>query len=75
VTWRLGRLLLLTIPFPGLVLNQGVVKFGDLLFNIRIGTLRIFSIITFISFVVLVGASCCGGEDGVDTRTLEPDPG
>lgn len=50
------RLLLLTIPFPGLVLNQGVVKFGDLLFGIRIGTLRIFSIITFISFVVLAGA-------------------
>lgn len=47
-------LLLLTIPFPGLMLNRGIVKFGDLVFSIRIGTLRIFSIITFVSFVVLV---------------------
>lgn len=50
-----SRLLLLTIPFPGIALNQGIVKFGDFLFNIRVGTLRIFSVITLISFVVLVG--------------------
>jgi len=46
-------LLLMTIPFPGLMLNRGIVKFGDLVFNIRIGTLSIFSVITFVSFVVL----------------------
>ncbi|KAG1697765.1 hypothetical protein V7S43_016323 [Phytophthora oleae] len=47
-------LLLMTIPFPGLMLNRGIVKFGDFVFNIRIGTLSIFSVITFVSFVVLV---------------------
>uniref|UniRef100_H3G6Y1 BAP29/BAP31 transmembrane domain-containing protein n=2 Tax=Phytophthora ramorum TaxID=164328 RepID=H3G6Y1_PHYRM len=46
-------LLLMTIPFPGLVLNRGIVKFGDLVFSIRIGTLSVFSVITFVSFVVL----------------------
>ncbi|RMX65747.1 hypothetical protein DD238_003620 [Peronospora effusa] len=43
----------MTIPFPGLMLNRGVVKFGDFVFNIRIGTLSIFSVITAVSFVVL----------------------
>nr|AAN31498.1 unknown [Phytophthora infestans] len=47
-------LLLMTIPFPGLMLNRGIVKFGDVVFNIRIGTLSVFSVITFVSFVVLV---------------------
>ncbi|GAB9472578.1 unnamed protein product [Globisporangium polare] len=46
-------LLLLTIPFPSLLLNKGIVKFGDLVFNIRVGTLSVFSIITTISFIVL----------------------
>ncbi|CAI5705749.1 unnamed protein product [Peronospora effusa] len=46
-------LFLMTIPFPGLMLNRGVVKFGDFVFNIRIGTLSIFSVITAVSFVVL----------------------
>lgn len=50
------RLLLLTIPFPSLLLNKGIVKFGDLVFNIRVGTLSVFSIITTISFIVLCGA-------------------
>lgn len=49
------RLLLLTIPFPSVLLNKGIVKFGDLVFNIRVGTLSIFSIITTISFIVLCG--------------------
>lgn len=53
---RVCRLLLLTIPFPSLLLNKGIVGFGDLVFSIRVGTLRIFSIITVISFIVLVGA-------------------
>ena len=48
------RLFLLTIPFPGLLLNRGIVQFGDFVFNIRIGTLSIFSVITAVSFVVLV---------------------
>ncbi|KUF91635.1 hypothetical protein AM588_10007874 [Phytophthora nicotianae] len=39
-------LLLMTIPFPGLMLNRGIVKFGDFVFNIRIGTLSVFSVIT-----------------------------
>ncbi|POM78510.1 Hypothetical protein PHPALM_3955 [Phytophthora palmivora] len=47
-------LLLMTIPFPSLMLNRGIVKFGDFVFNIRIGTLSVFSVITFVSFVVLV---------------------
>ncbi|GLE01411.1 hypothetical protein PINS_up010241 [Pythium insidiosum] len=47
-------LLLLTIPFPGLMLNRGIVKFGDLMFSLRIGTLSIFTLITVISFLSLV---------------------
>ncbi|KAF4321065.1 hypothetical protein BBO99_00004447 [Phytophthora kernoviae] len=35
------------------MLNRGIIKFGDLVFNIRIGTLSVFSIITTVSFVVL----------------------
>ncbi|KAG6612220.1 uncharacterized protein IUM83_14968 [Phytophthora cinnamomi] len=46
-------LLLMTIPFPGVMLNRGIVKFGDVVFNIRIGTLSVFSVITAVSFVVL----------------------
>ncbi|KAJ0398442.1 hypothetical protein ATCC90586_005085 [Pythium insidiosum] len=48
------QLLLLTIPFPGLMLNRGIVKFGDVLFNVRIGTLSVFTLITVISFLSLV---------------------
>ncbi|TYZ65596.1 hypothetical protein PybrP1_005828 [[Pythium] brassicae (nom. inval.)] len=44
-------LLLLTIPFPVMMLNKGIVKFGDVVFNIRVGTLSIFTIITTISFI------------------------
>ena len=44
----------MTIPLPSLLLNRGVVKFGDFVFNIRIGTLSVFSVITAISFVVLL---------------------
>ncbi|DAZ94969.1 TPA: hypothetical protein N0F65_000064, partial [Lagenidium giganteum] len=47
-------LLLLTIPFPGLLLNRGIVKFGDVLFNVRIGALSVFSVITMVSFLALV---------------------
>lgn len=53
------RLLLLTIPFPANFLNRGIVKFADVVFSVRVGTLSIFSIITTISFIVLVGE--CGG--------------
>ncbi|KAJ0396595.1 hypothetical protein P43SY_003336 [Pythium insidiosum] len=48
------QLLLLTIPFPGLMLNRGIVKFGDVLFNVRIGTLSVFTLITVTSFLSLV---------------------
>lgn len=54
-----ARLLLLTIPFPVLMLNKGIVKFGDVVFNIRVGTLSIFSIVTTISFLVLCGTCVC----------------
>ncbi|CAI5740471.1 unnamed protein product [Hyaloperonospora brassicae] len=47
-------LLLMTIPLPSLLLSRGVVKFGDFVFNIRIGTLSVFSVITTVSFVVLL---------------------
>uniref|UniRef100_K3WFK4 BAP29/BAP31 transmembrane domain-containing protein n=1 Tax=Globisporangium ultimum (strain ATCC 200006 / CBS 805.95 / DAOM BR144) TaxID=431595 RepID=K3WFK4_GLOUD len=46
-------LLLLTIPFPSLLLNRGIVKFSDVVLNLTIGTLNIFSIITTLAFLVL----------------------
>lgn len=36
------------------MLNRGIVNFGDVVFNIRVGTLSVFSVITAVSFVVLV---------------------
>lgn len=62
--WLQLRLILMTIPFPGVLLNQGIVRFGDVVFNIRIGTLRVFSIITVIAFVVLVGRFCLDAKSG-----------
>lgn len=50
-----NSLLLLTIPFPANFLNRGIVKFGDVVFSVRVGTLSVFSIITTISFIVLAG--------------------
>jgi hypothetical protein len=49
------RLLLLTIPFPFVLLNRGIVKFGDVMFSVKIGTLSIFSLITAVSFLALLG--------------------
>nr|CCA21527.1 conserved hypothetical protein [Albugo laibachii Nc14] len=46
-------LLLLTIPFPFLRLNRAIVRFADLVFSLEIGTIKIFHLITVISFVVL----------------------
>ncbi|TMW61551.1 hypothetical protein Poli38472_012742 [Pythium oligandrum] len=50
-------LLLLTIPFPGRFVNRMIVKTGDFAFSIKIGTLSIFSVITTISFIVLLAQS------------------
>ena len=41
------------------MLNRGVVKTVDLLFGIEIGTIRVFSTITLISFGVLIGNIVC----------------
>ena len=44
----------MTLPLPSLLLSRGVVQLGDFVFNIRIGTLSVFSVITTVSFVVLL---------------------
>ena len=41
------------MPFP-IVLSRGIVKFVDGIFAIRVGQLRIFTVITFCAFVALV---------------------
>ncbi|RLN88287.1 hypothetical protein BBJ28_00009175 [Nothophytophthora sp. Chile5] len=57
-------LFLMTIPSPGLKGNRAIVKIGDVVFGVRVGPLSIypsarrwsvFSIITAISFIVLLG--------------------
>ena len=46
-------LILLTVPFPNF-LNMGIVKMGDFIFNLQVGTIRIFHAIAMISLLVLI---------------------
>lgn len=55
VDWNFCSLLLLTIPFPFLKLNRAIVRFADFVFSLEIGTIKIFHLITVVSFVVLAG--------------------
>jgi len=46
-------LVIFTLPVPRRV-NGWLVQIGDLIFNLRIGTLSVFAIATFVSFVALL---------------------